>query len=110
MPTLEECKKMVADVADEKGWGRDPNIKFLYAVTEIGEAVNLWKHRAEAGDFQVSGIPKIMEEIIDSVYYMLHAAYCIDPKTNLDEIFLEKHAVIMRRQREYVDDRTSERR
>jgi len=107
MPTLEECKRMVAALAEEKSWGRDPNIKFLYAVTEIGEAVNLWKHRAETGDFEVSGVPAIVEEIVDTMYYLLHAAYCIDPKINLDSVFLKKHAVNMERQRKYIDDRTN---
>jgi len=107
MPTLEECKRVVAALAEEKGWGRDPNIKFLYAVTEIGEAVNLWKHRAESEDFEGSGTPRIVEEIVDAVYYLLHAAYCIDPKINLDSVFLEKHAVNMERQRKYIDDCTN---
>lgn len=105
MPTLEECKGMVADLAEAKGWGHDPNIKFLYAVSEIGEAVNLWKHRAETTGFDVSGVPRVMEEIIDAIYYLLHAAHCIDPKTNLDEIFLNKHTVNVKRERQYIDDR-----
>ncbi len=108
MPTLEECKGMVADLAEVKGWGHDPNIKLLYAVAEIGEAVNLWKHRAETAAFEVSDVPRIMEEIIDVIYYLLHAAHCIDPKLNLDKIFLKKHAVNMERQRQYIDDRRNE--
>ena len=40
MPTLEECKEMIAQLSEAKKWSKDPNIKFLYAFVELGEAVD----------------------------------------------------------------------
>ena len=55
MPTLEACKEMIAQLSEAKKWSKDPNIKFLYAFVELGEAVDAWKKRKPPS--------KVIEEI-----------------------------------------------
>ncbi|MDV3277029.1 MAG: hypothetical protein LYZ69_01010 [Nitrososphaerales archaeon] len=85
MPSLEEAKKKVGELVVAKGFGNKseeiPN-KLLFAFIELGEAGDSWK----------KGKPteETIEELIDVIFYVLDASRLIDPKANLDEVFLKK--------------------
>lgn len=98
MPTLEACKEMIAELSEAKKWSKDPNIKFLYAFVELGEAVDAWKKRKPPS--------KVIEEIIDAIYYLIHCAWCINPHINLDQLFINKHRINYKRSRKYPNDTT----
>jgi len=113
MPTLSECKKMIAILAMQKGWGWDVGTKIFYAMIELGEAGNLWKHREDKEYLTELGIDiscgtkleeLIAEELIDAIYYCLHALHCLNPKINPDDIFIRKYEKNIKRNRIYVDD------
>lgn len=72
MPILKVCKEMMAELSEVKKWSKDPNIKFLYAFVELGEAVDAWKKRKPSS--------KVIEEIVDAFYYLIHCSWCINGK------------------------------
>ena len=85
MPTFEEAKRRVADLVVQKGFGNTPDEipnKLLFAFIELGEAGDSWK----------KGKPteETIEELIDVMFYVLDASRLIDPKANLDEVFVKK--------------------
>lgn len=85
MPTLAEAQAMVARLVETKGFGNSPEEipnKLLFAFIELGEAGDSWK-KARPTD-------KTIEELIDVIFYVLDASRLIDPKANLDEVFLKK--------------------
>ena len=85
MPTFEEAKNRVAELVVTKGFGNTPDEipnKLLFAFIELGEAGDSWK----------KGKPteETIEELIDVMFYVLDASRLIDPKANLDEVFMKK--------------------
>ena len=53
---------MIAELSEVKKWSKDPNIKFLYAFVELGEAVDAWKKRkpplqSRRGNYQRNLLP-----------------------------------------------------
>ena len=92
MPSFEEAKKQVAELVAQKGFGNTPEEipnKLLFAFIELGEAGDSWK----------KGKPteETIEELIDVIFYVLDASRLIDPKADLDEVFLRKLAKNMGR-------------
>ena len=47
MPTLKEIQTMIVNLGKEKNWGEDVATKIYYAMIELGEAGDLWKHRGD---------------------------------------------------------------
>jgi NTP pyrophosphatase (non-canonical NTP hydrolase) len=87
VPTFEDAKKAVGELVVAKGFGNTPEEipnKLLFAFIELGEAGDSWK----------KGKPteETIEELIDVIFYVLDASRLIDPKANLDEVFLKKLA------------------
>ena len=96
MPSFEEAKKQVAELVTQKGFGNTPKEipnKLLFAFIELGEAGDSWK----------KGKPteETIEELIDVIFYVLDASRLIDPKADLDEVFLRKLAKNMGRPYRY---------
>ena len=68
-----------------KGFGNTPDEipnKLLFAFIELGEAGDSWK----------KGKPteETIEELIDVIFYVLDASRLIDPRADLDRVFLKK--------------------
>ena len=96
MPSFEEAQKKVAELVAQKGFGNTPEEipnKLLFAFIELGEAGDSWK----------KGKPteETIEELIDVIFYVLDASRLIDPKADLDEVFLRKLAKNMGRPYRY---------
>ena len=96
MPSFEEAKNQVAELVAQKGFGNTPEEipnKLLFAFIELGEAGDSWK----------KGKPteETIEELIDVIFYVLDASRLIDPKADLDEVFLKKLAKNMGRPYRY---------
>jgi len=96
MPSFEEAKKKVGELVVAKGFGDKPEEipnKLLFAFIELGEAGDSWK----------KGKPteETIEELIDVIFYVLDASRLIDPKANLDEVFLKKWTKNMGRPLKY---------
>jgi NTP pyrophosphatase (non-canonical NTP hydrolase) len=75
----------VAELVAAKGFGNTPDEipnKLLFAFIELGEAGDSWK----------KGKPteETIEELIDVMFYVLDASRLIDPKANLDDVFMKK--------------------
>lgn len=110
MPSLKDCQEMIQKLAQEKGWGEDVGTKIFYAMIELGEAGDVWKHRADSKylmeKVDVLGRWKdlIAEELIDTIFYCLHGLLCLNPKLNPDELFDEKLRKNRKRNRIYIDD------
>jgi len=115
MPNLDECKHLISQLAEQLGWGNNINhfqTKLWYAVIELCEAGNLWKHRGNPEHLAVYyGIEneeqfkkKLTEEVIDAIFYCLHALHCLDPTINPDAEFNRKFRINLNRRRAYIDD------
>lgn len=111
MPTLDECMEMVWKLGKEKKWGTDVATKIYYAMIELGEAGDIWKHRGDTEYLKQLGLDESMingaiaEELIDTIYYCLHAMRCLSEFISPDEIFLNKHRKNKKRKRVYLDDK-----
>jgi len=111
MPTLEKCKQMIAELAEEKGWGCNVATKIYYAMIELGEAGDMWKHRDDKyyllNELTINpeDLDKLIAiELIDAIYYCLHALHCLNPNINPDNIFKYKYNTNKKRNRFYADD------
>ncbi len=110
MPTLDEAKKLIRELAEDKGWGTNPATKIYYAMIELGEAGDLWKHRDDHDYLLRLGLtPKDVPhavgiELIDAIFYCLHGMLCIDPDISVDAMFMSKLKVNIERKRIYADD------
>jgi len=85
LPTFEEAKNRVAELVVTKGFGNTPDEipnKLLFAFIELGEAGDSWKKGKPSEE--------TIEELIDVMFYVLDASRLIDPKANLDEVFMKK--------------------
>jgi NTP pyrophosphatase (non-canonical NTP hydrolase) len=85
MPSLDEAKRRVAELVAAKGFGNSPDEipnKLLFAFIELGEAGDSWKKGKPTDE--------TIEELIDVIFYVLDASRLIDPKANLDDVFLKK--------------------
>lgn len=110
MPTFNEAKKLIGELAEKKGWGSDPATKIYYAMIELGEAGDVWKHRDDHEYLLSLGLTPeqvphaVGMELIDAIFYCLHGLLCIDPDISVDALFMAKLKVNERRSRVYVDD------
>ena len=112
MPSLKECKEMIAKLAEAKKWGSKVETKIFYAMIELGEAGDIWKHRGDKKYLDSLGIQDlkeaVAEELIDTIFYCLHALHCLDSNLDPDELFIMKYNKNKSRERVYVDDRREE--
>ncbi len=110
MTTLDEAKKLISGLAEKKGWGTDPATKIYYAMIELGEAGDLWKHRDDHNYLLSLGLAPdevpfaVAMELIDTIFYCLHGLVCIDPDMSADALFMSKLRVNKERERVYTDD------
>ncbi len=91
---LEEMKKEIEALVVEKGFyntQEDVPKKLLFAFIELGEASDAWKKGASQ--------PKIAEELVDVIFYVLDASRLACPSMNMDSVFKQKLA--KNRSREY---------
>jgi len=118
MPTLSGCKQLIDRLAINLGWGRTIkhfDTKLWYAVIELGEAGDLWKHREDAKYLReehhietYEQLEKALsQEIIDVIFYCLHALQCLNPNINPDAEFMDKWRINAKRKRIYIDDAES---
>ena len=99
MPSFEEAKKSVAELVVQKGFGNTPEEipnKLLFAFIELGEAGDSWKKGKPTNE--------TIEELIDVMFYVLDASRLIDPKANLDEVFMKKLEKNLGRPYRYGED------
>jgi hypothetical protein len=120
MPTLNEAKDKVIELAKRFGWGisqEHVGTKIFYAIIELGEAGDAWKHRGDKEwlkrELKVSTDEEftahVAEEFIDTIFYCLNGLYCLDPTLDVDNLdvdkaFDRKWKVNLERGRTYVDD------
>jgi NTP pyrophosphatase (non-canonical NTP hydrolase) len=116
MPTLNEAKGKVIELAKRFGWGisrKHVATKIFYAIIELGEAGDAWKHREDkewlkqelniATDEELT--EHVAEELIDTIFYCLNGLYCLNPTLDVDKAFDRKWRINLERGRTYVDDR-----
>jgi NTP pyrophosphatase (non-canonical NTP hydrolase) len=115
MPTLNEAKDQVIALAKQFGWGisrEHVGTKIYYAILELAEAGNAWKHRGDADwlrrELRVSADQEltdhVAEELIDTIFYCLNGLYCLDPALDVDAAFTRKWRINLERGRTYLDD------
>jgi len=103
--TLNECKKLVRQLVEEKGFPNDENAimqKLLWAFVEMGEA----------GDAYKKGMPwsNVAEECIDVIFYLVDFLGLVEQEhgvpLDLDKIFLDKWNKNMGRPTQYGQKRS----
>ena len=112
MPTLNEGIEQITAMALEKGWDHDIATKIYYAMIELAEAGDLWKHREDIKYLKERGltpeqVPEAVGvELIDAILYCMHGFSCIGI-TDADSLLDRKMKVNGARNRIYADDRLS---
>jgi NTP pyrophosphatase (non-canonical NTP hydrolase) len=115
MPTLNEARDRIIDLAKQFGWGISKThlaTKIFYAMIELGEAGDAWKHRGDEDwlkrELHLSTEQEltnhIVEELIDTIFYCLNGLYCLDPNIDIDYEFDKKWKNNLKRGRTYIDD------
>jgi len=115
MPSLNEAKEKVIELAKRFGWGISREhvaTKILYAVIELGEAGDAWKHRGDTAwlkrklDIATEEelTQHVAEELVDAIFYCLNGIYCLDPHIDVDAEFERKWRINLARGRTYQDD------
>lgn len=115
MSTLNEAKDKVIELAKRFGWGISREhvaTKIFYAIIELGEAGDAWKHRDDEGWLkqelnivtEEELTEHVAEELIDTIFYCLNGLYCLDPALDVDKAFDRKWRINLERGRTYVDD------
>jgi NTP pyrophosphatase (non-canonical NTP hydrolase) len=113
--TLNKAKEMINELAIHFGWGNTEEhiaTKIYYAMIELGEAGDAWKHRGDEKylfeELNIVGEEEladhIIEELIDAIFYCLHGIHCVDPNRNVDDEFMKKWKINSIRGRTYLDD------
>jgi len=116
MSTLNEAKCKVIELAKRFGWGISREhvaTKIFYAIIELGEAGDAWKHREDKEWLkqELNVVTEeeltehVAEELIDTIFYCLNGLYCLDPALDVDKVFDRKWKINLERGRTYVDDR-----
>jgi len=106
---------MIAHLARRLNWGnsrRHVATKIFYAIIELAEAGDVWKHRGDAKWLKEHyGIKSkkqlnayMHEELIDAIFYCLHAIHCLNPSLDPDAEFIRKWNINAARKRHYIDD------
>jgi len=110
MVTLNEGIKVINELSNLKGWNRNVDTKIYYAILELGEAGNAWKHRDNPKilmkDYGITpdDVPRfVANEIIDTFQFLFDCLHCLGIY-NADELFNEKIEVILNRNRIYPDN------
>ncbi len=115
MPTLNEARDKIIDLAKQFGWGISKDhlaTKIFYAMIELGEAGDAWKHRGDQEwlkrELHLSTeqdlTSHVAEELIDAIFYCLNGLYCLDPQIDIDHEFNKKWVKNLQRGRTYIDD------
>ena len=118
MPSFDEAKCKVIELAKMFGWGISREhvaTKIFYALIELGEAGDAWKHRGDkewlkqkldiATEEELT--KHVAEELVDAIFYCLNGIYCLDPSIDVDKEFDRKWRINLERGRTYQDDRES---
>ena len=133
MTSFREAMLSIKKLGEKFGWGRDPSTKIYYAMIELAEAGDAWKHRGDlkwmksqpwfkqpeiihskGSSFGVTtnidyGLgDHMLEELMDAIFYCLDAMSCINPYKNPDDIFELVWEKNNSRNRVYVDDNLDE--
>lgn len=110
MPTLNEGIEIIHKLSDLKGWNSDVSTKIYYAILELGEAGNVWKHRDNPKvlleDFGITPgeVPGyVAKEIIDTFQFLFDGLHCLGI-VDADAFFMEKVEIIKGRDRVYPDN------
>ena len=110
LPTFNEAMAKIAKLGDKKGWGKEIGTKIYYGMIELAEGGDAWKHRGDPEYLKnelgitIDELPEyIGEELIDTMFYCLHAFYCLG-LTDADAMFEYKLNKNIKRNRIYVGD------
>ena len=115
MPTLNEARDKIIELAKQFGWGISKDhvaTKIFYAMIELGEAGDAWKHRGDREwlkqELHLSTeqdlTSHVAEELIDAIFYCLNGIYCLDSQIDIDREFNKKWDKNLQRGRTYIDD------
>lgn len=116
MPTLNQAKEKIIKLAKKFGWGisrAHVATKIYYAMIELGEAGDAWKHRNDKEwlkqELNISTEKELnmhmVEELIDAIFYCLNGIYCLDPNIDVDQEFERKWRINLERKRTYINDK-----
>ena len=112
MVTLNEGIKQIAEMGDQKKWDTNIATKIYYAMIELSEAGDAWKHRDDEDYLKTElkitkdQLPEyIAEELIDCILYCLHGFHCIG-FFDADYMYDKKMKINQNRNRVYADDTT----
>ena len=109
MPTLNECADKILKLADAKGFSNDPKHAFdklAYGMIELANAMewlkkNSFTNVSPDGLAETDSLDRIPNEIIDTMFYCLHALRTLCPTADIDQLFERKYAMNMKRQFQY---------
>lgn len=111
MPSLNESMRLIDEIAESKGGGEEIERKLWYGAIELAEGGDAWKHRGDPEylmnelGITPEQVPRhVAEELIDCIFYCLHAYHCLNLDVSPDEMFLMKLEKNWGRNRVYVDD------
>ena len=80
MPNLKKCEDTVRRIMKKNKWSQTPNVTLLESVKRILNATDKWRRNRPT--------TAVVEDILESVFFLLSTCVNLDHNVDLDELFM----------------------
>lgn len=79
MPNLKKFEAAVRKIMEENKWFQTPNVTLLESAKKVLSATDKWRRNHPTEE--------VVEEILESMFFLLSTCVRLDPNVDLDELF-----------------------
>lgn len=79
MPNLKRCEDTVRRIMKKNKWSHTPNVTLLESAKKVLSATDKWRRNHPTDE--------VVEEILQSVFFLLSTCAKLDSNVDLDEVF-----------------------
>jgi len=80
LPNLKKCEDTVRRIMKKNKWSQTPNVTLLESVKRILNATDKWRRNRPT--------TAVVEDILESVFFLLSTCVNLDHNVDLDELFM----------------------
>jgi len=80
LPDLKRCEDTVRRIMKKNKWSQTPNVTLLESLKKILAATDKWRRNRPTGT--------IVEDILESIFFLLAACAQLDHNVDLDSLFM----------------------
>jgi len=79
LPNLKRCEDTVRRIMEKNKWSQTPNVTLLESAKKILKATDKWRRNHSTEE--------VMEEILESVFFLLSTCAKLDSDIDIDKLF-----------------------